>query len=388
MSMTKIPLLAICFNNYGPHHRSRLAKAIEQGKNAGFDVVGIELASQELIYPWIVEDEGNRQKKYTLFHGQILEEVPKPALIRATWSLLNELNPQALAIAGYKNAGMLTVLAWACLKKREKVLIMDSTLGDHARHPIKEWLKSKIVALFDAALTGGTCSKEYAEFLGIPPHKISVGADVVDNDYFAERADYARENDLSLRKRYQLPEKYFLYVGRFSEEKNISFLLKAYSRYCQDSPEQAWALVLCGSGPLETKLRQEIRQQGIQQVHLTGFKQIDELPIYYGLAQCLILPSKRDTWGLVVNEAMAAGLPVLVSKACNCAIDLISPGINGYVFDPSDVTELSQLMLKLSSGQVDLQSMSRAAQHVISAWTLDTYAQNLFQVIQSVMKYQ
>jgi glycosyltransferase involved in cell wall biosynthesis len=85
---------------------------------------------------------------------------------------------------------------------------------------------------------------------------------------------------------------------------------------------------------------------------------------------------------------MAAGLPVLVSKACNCAIDLISPGINGYVFDPSDVTELSQLMLKLSSGQVDLQSMSRAAQHVISAWTLDTYAQNLFQVIQSVMKYQ
>ncbi len=239
-------------------------------------------------------------------------------MMRAVWSALNEINPQVLAIGGYKQWDMLTALAWARIKMRLAILLMDSKHHDYVRHKVKEWVKRKVVSLFDAAMVSGTYSQEYAINLGMPTERVFTGCDVVDNDYFFQKADWVRENACSLRKKYRLPEAFFLCVSRLVEGKGISRLLQAYAQYVRKSPEQAWSLVFCGSGPLEDQLKQESKKLGINQVHFAGFRPIEELPIYYGLARCLIIPSMRDTWSLVVNEAMASGLPVLVSKACGC----------------------------------------------------------------------
>jgi glycosyltransferase involved in cell wall biosynthesis len=121
-------------------------------------------------------------------------------------------------------------------------------------------------------------------------------------------------------------------------------------------------------------------------VHFPGFKQAGELPAYYGLAQVFILASSHfEPWGLVVNEAMAAGLPVLVSKACGCAVDLVQEGVNGFTFDPYDVQGLARLLEKMSSREVDLPAMGAASRRLIADWTPGVFAQNLFNAAAAAM---
>jgi glycosyltransferase involved in cell wall biosynthesis len=116
---------------------------------------------------------------------------------------------------------------------------------------------------------------------------------------------------------------------------------------------------------------------------LAGFKQPKDIANYFSNAICLILPSIYETWGLVVNEAMAAGLPVLVSRACGCAPDLVQEGINGFTFDPYDVDGLARLMVRMSSGEVDLQAMGRASRKIIADWTPEVFAENLFKALEA-----
>jgi glycosyltransferase involved in cell wall biosynthesis len=256
---------------------------------------------------------------------------------------------------------------------------MDSKYDDFPRPAWKEWLKRTVYRGFDAALVGGAHSGQYAQLLGVRPENIFVGCDVVDNGFFARGAARARENAGTLRTAHRLPEDYFLFVGRLDEKKNVSRLLAAYEQYLRLAGEQAWGLVICGSGPLKDRLRQEARELGLAQVIFAGFKQLEELPVYYGLARGLITPSSHDEqWGLVVNEAMASGLPVLVSKACGCAPDLVQEEVNGYTFDPYDKTALARLMLKMSSGGVDLKAMGEASQRIIAGWGLERFAEQLF----------
>ncbi len=382
-------VLAIIYNNFGPYHLARLEAVTRMGKKRGFEVVGLELASQENLYPWSVDAIALELKKLTIFSQVAMEEVDPWTLARGTWSMLQQLNPRAIAFGSNKQAfpALLSLLTWAWLHQRVAILMMDSKYDDAPRGLIKEWLKKQIISRFDAALVGGTYSRHYAELLGIAPEHIRVGCDVVDNDYFARQADAARKNAALIRQQHGLPENYFLYVGRFDEKKNVSRLLQAYGQYLKTLPmDQAWRLVLCGSGPLEDRLRQEARQLGLAQVIFAGFKQIDELPIYYGLARCLILHSLGDTWGLVVNEAMAAGLPVLVSKACGCTPDLVQEGVNGYTYNPYDVEELARLMLEISSGRVDLAAMGEASRNIIVHWSPETFAGNLMQAVERGMR--
>jgi glycosyltransferase involved in cell wall biosynthesis len=112
-------------------------------------------------------------------------------------------------------------------------------------------------------------------------------------------------------------------------------------------------------------------------VLLPGFKQYPDLPTYYGLASAFIHASTTEQWGLVVNEAMASGLPVLVSNRCGCAPDLVQEGVNGFTFDPYDVQQLTQLMLRLSTFNSQLSTMAAASRRIIANWGPNRFASGL-----------
>jgi 1,2-diacylglycerol 3-alpha-glucosyltransferase len=376
--------LAIIYNNFGPYHLVRLEAMTKFGKLRGLKVFGIELASQEFVHPWLTTLQPDELDKFTVIPDQAIEEVPARRLISRLWFVLNELNPQALAMGLSKETmpALIAALIWARLKNRITVGLIDSKYDDYQRTSAKEWLKKRVYSLFDAALVGGTYSRDYAEFLGIPRDQIFLGCDVVDNDYFARSADYSRENPSKQGEQYGLPKNYFLCVSRIDAKKNILRLLEAYELYRKAAKERAWHLVICGSGPMESEMQVIARDKGLQ-VFFAGFTQITDLPAYYGLARCLVFPSLGDTWGLAINEAMASGLPVLVSKACGCAPDLVQEGVNGFIFDPYDIPGLAQLMLNMSSGACDLAAMGDASRKIIRNWSLETYAQNLFKAVEA-----
>ncbi|MEJ2070311.1 MAG: glycosyltransferase family 4 protein [Syntrophobacterales bacterium] len=107
------------------------------------------------------------------------------------------------------------------------------------------------------------------------------------------------------------------------------------------------------------------------------------------MASVFILPSSHlEQWGLVVNEAMASGLPVLVSSACGCVPELVQEGVNGFSFDPSDREGLARLMLKMSSQEAELKTMGEASRRLIADWSPEVFAQNLFQAVKVADDYR
>lgn len=372
--------ITIIYNSFGPYHLARLAASARMVEERGLQMIGLELASKEKQHPWSADKVPVLSRKYTLFPGKAVEEVRPLELASAMWKALSAIDPQAVAIGLSRETlpAMLIALAWTRRRQRVAISLMDSKYDDFPRPSWKEWLKRRIYRRFDAALVGGSLSQGYAEFLGICKENIFTGCDVVDNDYFARKAQWAQENSKTLRGENLLPENYFLFVGRLDAKKNLFRLLKAYDSYLRIVGEQAWGLVICGSGSLEAEVQSQVRLLNIPALFV-GFKQHDELPVYYGLARCLIVPSSHDEqWGLVVNEAMASGLPVLVSKACGCAPDLVQEGVNGFTFDPYDVVGMAQLMNHISSGAVDLSAMAEASRQIIAEWGLERFASQLF----------
>jgi glycosyltransferase involved in cell wall biosynthesis len=377
--------LALLFHNFGPYHLARLSASIALGRQRGVTVFGLETVRNSDAYPWITEAGEMRNYIYTLAPGLGQNDGHHGSIIFQTWLALNHLRPEALAICGYDRWEMLTGLAWAKRRGRVVVFMSDSKADDLPRNFLKETMKSCLVRRFDAALVGGAPHKDYAISLGIPPQRVFTGYDVVDNDYYARGADAARSQADTLRLELRLPVPYFLNVGRFIEKKNLFRLLEAYRIYRRESSGRPWDLVVCGSGPLEAKLKGAAAD--LPGVHFPGFKQADELTKYYGLASVFIIPSSHfEQWGLVVNEAMASGLPVLVSNACGCAPDLVQEGVNGFTFDPYDVDRLARLMVRMSSGEVDLQAMREASQRIIADWTPEVFAQNLFKAVEAAQE--
>jgi glycosyltransferase involved in cell wall biosynthesis len=255
-----------------------------------------------------------------------------------------------------------------------------SSYHDARRHSLTEWIKRQIVPLFDAALVGGQLQKEYVAFLGLPRERIFAGYDVVDNAYFSQKSEIARQQEASLRQALQLPNPFFLASGRFVVKKNFTNLIEAYARYRHLSKGSPWDLVLLGDGPSRNEITATIHQFGMSGVvHMPGFIQYDSLPDYYGLASAFVHASTTEQWGLVVNEAMASGLPVLLSKACGCVPDLVEEGKNGFTFDPLDQGQLALLMLRMANGDANLEVMGNASREIILRWAPETFADNLWQ---------
>ncbi len=283
---------------------------------------------------------------------------------------------------------------------------------------MKAWFKQQVVTRFHAGFVGGQPQRRYFASLGLPTEKIYTGYDAVDNDYFSQRVDEVRSHASEFRHQYDLPEHYFLSLGRFVFKKNVVTLIKAYRKFLEANPKTHPHLVLVGSGEEEPRLRAlcaELKlptcdhrepspllgrngsKSNSPHVHFYGFRQIDENPIFYALADSFVLPSLYEEWGLVVNEAMASGLPVVVSETAGCAEDLLEmipdddtsyssraepPNLrkkirrNGFVFDPRSCDELGRVLGCLNSRPGLRAVMGAASRQIIGKFSCENFADN------------
>jgi len=181
-----------------------------------------------------------------------------------------------------------------------------------------------------------------------------------------------------------VPEKNFLSVGRFSEEKNIFFMLDVFKKAVGSN--QGWGLILVGNGPQKADIESYIQKNNITNIFLAGFKQKEDIPQFFAISDVLVLPSISEPWGLVVNEAMAAGLPVLLSKKCGCYPDIVCDGINGFSFDPYDKDALYIQMKEIVEGKYDLGKMGAASLKIIKDYTPERAASIVMETIKFVLK--
>lgn len=370
--------IAVLFTNYGPYHIARIQAFHQACCDIGWSVTGIELSRFEAEYPWRSHLAHLPFPIHSVIQDQEIEQVPLTRLIPDLYQLLGQINPDVIAISGYARPAMLATLAWSRWHGKPTILFSETTAADAPRSPLKEHLKSWLVNQYQAALAGGQPQKRYLMNLGMKESAIAPGYDIVGNDTF--HPDRIR----SLPRPIDRP--YFLTINRFVQKKNLPFVINAYAAYRQMAGDAAWDLALCGDGELRSSLEHQVRSLALEaHVHLPGFLQQEELLPYFAHAGCFIHASTHEQWGLVVNEAMAAALPVLVSNRCGCFEDLVIEGHNGFGFEPDNLQMLTQLMHKLSTGAVDLTALGQAALAHIQQFSPDYFAQGLIQAVEYAM---
>ncbi len=380
--------VAVLFQRLGPYHHARLNAA---GKL--LSVWGVEACATEDTYAWDKIEGASAFTRVTLTERDSGDRQWRHELHRKMLNALDEIKPQVVVVPGWSFADALSALWWCAQTHTPSVVMSESTAWDEPRVAWKEWIKSRLVKLNSAALAGGTPHRDYLAQLGLVRKKIFLGYDVVDNDYFQRKSAEARSQKSEIRSKLGLPETFFLASARFVEKKNLFRLVQAYGRYRalaeKSGTEKAkiWPLVLLGDGELKTEIKKTISELGLETfVHLSGFKQYDELPAYFGLASAFVHASTTEQWGLVVNEAMASGLPVLVSNRCGCAADLVLPGVNGFQFDPNNVDQLAQLLLKISTENFPLADFGAASQRLIADWGTERFASGLRDAVAVALK--
>jgi glycosyl transferase family 1 len=344
-------------------------------------VAAIEITAQDHTYAWVPDGRNVPFETKTLFPDTAAVPSIK-LLVETIWNELDRVRPMAVAIPGWSAPYALAALSWCGSREVPAVMMSESTADDAGRRWWREKIKGRLVRLCCAAIVGGETHRSYVKQLGMRYECIFTGYDVVDNDYFVRGTDAVRGDESVQRVQHSLPAHYFLASCRFVEKKNLFRLLEAFARYRQVSRQEAWELVLLGDGELRSAVEQRIRILGLSDwVSLPGFKQYDALPVYYGLAGAFIHASTVEQWGLVVNEAMAAGLPVIVSKRCGCVSELVESGRNGFSFDPYDVAALARHMEYIASGKCDRRAMGAASREIIARWSPMTFAENLTKAV-------
>ncbi len=289
--------------------------------------------------------------------------------------------PQAVLCGGYNYLASWQAAWWAQSHKLPMLLWSESTANDHRRgRRGVEFMKVRFIRLCKGFVAAGKSSRDYLIGMGAPRERIFIAPDAVDVEFYAARAGEARQHPPEIHSRHALPSRYFLYVGRLVPEKGIFDLLAAYAKL-EESERSQIGLVFAGDGASRSKLAEQAALIRPGCVRLCGFVHREELPELYALAEALVFPTHSDPWGLVVNEAMACGLPIIASEVAGCVPDLVEKEKNGFVVSPGDIDELRRAMQVLLNNPATGREMGASSALRIQAFTPEACAEGFSRAV-------
>ena len=305
-------------------------------------------------------------------------------------------NPEIGTLIAYNRFDAVVVLGWnlkaywqavlAAHRSGVPVLVRgDSHLGTPrgaCRRAMKWPVYRVLFRYFDGCLAVGTRSREYFRHYGVPSHKIFTVPHSIDTGWFAERAREARTRREAIRAEmgFRPDDRIVLFAGKFIREKRIEDAIDACGMLSQRG--LAVRMLMVGAGELGEALRDRVREKVVD-ARFAGFRNQSGMPEVYAISDVLVLPSRSETWGMVVNEAFACGLPAVVSDAAGCAPDLIVEGETGIVYPVGNISALAdsiQRMLAAGSDPRVAAALARKTQEYSPARAADA----LIEAVRSV----
>jgi len=289
-------------------------------------------------------------------------------------------NPEIVLAGGYNYLAMWLAQRWACQHRVPFLLWSESNILDARRN--YRWVeaaKRKFIHSCQGYVVPGGSAANYLTSFGVATDQIFIAPNAVDVERFAAGAAEARR-DPALRQRLGLPRRFLLYVGRFAPAKGALDLLNAFARL-PDAIRRNVGLVMAGDGEQFEELVRRSREIHSGEVVFPGFLQRDDLPAFYALAEALIFPTHSDPWGLVVNEAIACGLPVIATNVAGCVADLVRDGENGYLVSPGNPEALSKAMEQLLSAPDVQGQMGRRSIEISSRFSPKAWAEGLIRAV-------
>jgi 1,2-diacylglycerol 3-alpha-glucosyltransferase len=298
---------------------------------------------------------------------------------------LSAAAPDAIVCGGYNYAASWQALMWARRQKVRFLLWSESHLHElRPNRPLVEFLKTEFLNRCDGFLVPGRAAHEYLVARRIKQEIIFTAPNAVDNRLFASTAAKTRSHEVRSRQELNLPDRYFLFAGRLVREKGVFELVKAYAKLDEQLREQV-GLVFAGDGACRPELESKAATVSPGTIRFVGFAHREQLAAYYALAEMLILPTHSDTWGLVVNEAMACGLPVIVSRAAGCQPDLVRENWNGHAVPAMDEARLTWAMNRLATQPEVRRMMGANSECHISRFSPSEWSEGVFEATQAMV---
>ncbi|MFN8356521.1 MAG: glycosyltransferase family 4 protein [Spirosomataceae bacterium] len=323
------------------------------------------------------------QYSYEVLFGGALEEVSFLPKLAKLLERVTAFAPDVVNVTGYYDPATWALLLYCQLRGIPVVMSNESTLQDQTRRGFKERFKRWLVGQYDGFFCFGTKAAEYMMALGVLPDKIlTKNAAVVDNDEIKAIFEANQSRAFAHKQALGLPTYNFIFVGRLVGVKNLPFLLSAFRAAQVFAPD--WGLILIGDGDLKASLQTQIQQQQIERVYFAGGHSWQKIPEWLTLGDIFVISSTSETWGLVVNEAMVCGLPVLVSSWCGCAVDLVEEGVNGYTFNPTKQADLEHKLRWFIENTAQFQPMGMASQRIIQRFAPATAAHDMFEAFKKL----
>ncbi|MFD2873468.1 glycosyltransferase family 4 protein [Mucilaginibacter ximonensis] len=280
-------------------------------------------------------------------------------------------NPDAVLVFGWAYKGHLSAMRY--FSGKVPVFFRgDSTLLDKLagiKSAVKKVFLKRVYSNVDCAFYVGINNRAYYKAYGLDDRQLIFAPHAVDNEKFSARRD---QEILDLRNRFNLVDEdiLILFAGKFEPKKNPLLLMEAFKKMTKAGVH----LLFVGNGELENELKN--KASGIVNIHFMDFQNQSVMPVIYQAADLFCLPSAGpgETWGLSVNEAMAAGKAVLVSNLVGCAADLVRDGINGKIFKSGSVNELTNALQALTTTREALQKMGLQSAEIIKPWNFNAIA--------------
>jgi glycosyltransferase involved in cell wall biosynthesis len=289
------------------------------------------------------------------------------------WSEIRSGRYDAVWLHGHNYAASIIAFV-ATLSKRLPVLMSSDT---HLRLQKPAWRRgarnrvlSVVYRYADAFLAIGSANRAYYRALGVPDNRIFTAPFAVDNARFIAGSTVTPAERQAIRCRYGLPPESLvvLFASKLTRLKHPETVIRAADGI--RAAGKTVTVLMVGSGEMETELR-ILAESSQTTIVFAGFVNQRELPQVYAASDIFVLPAENESWGLVVNEAMCAALPVVVSDQMGCAADLVRHGVNGYLVPPGDVNAVAAALERLLVDDTARKQMGAAGRAIISRWSYE-----------------
>lgn len=358
----KIVALHTDFRIYWPARLSALSSAYRE---QGDELQIIEIAGKGSPYSFAGDNSIPNLKWHILFPDSKPEDLSGKIIEPVLFDLLSAIRPDVIIAGAIAFPSGALAVKWGQKYGTRVIIFDDSKLEAVLRNRTVNFIKHAVYNGVDAMFYPAADWIPTGNFWGFSDSEMYYGVDVVDNDFWA----FPRECNKSWGD-------YFVAVGRQIYKKNYWGIVKAYKMYADSiGRNKAYNLVLIGDGPEHSKIEEYVREQNLsEKVFLLPFLSQKELPGIYQNAKALCSSSSSETWGLVINEAMAGGCPIFASYECGASNVLVHDEKNGYKFHCDDLQRLAELMIKYHNlPSLEQKKMREASKQIIANWGLKRF---------------
>ncbi|MEO7384838.1 MAG: glycosyltransferase [Novosphingobium sp.] len=369
--------IALVWAQFAAYHIDR-SEAVAHRLAGRAEVLAVEVATTSTDYAWGPSGAINGARKLTLFPGHSYEALSG---FQRFFALFRALRHSDWVMIGLSYAAPdVIALTWLLRLFGAKIVVFsESKADDRPRKALIEWGKRVVMTCYHGAIVGAARHVAYMRSLGLQRRPILPGYDGVGIARIRAQARQVLAPDGAA-----FAERPFVFVGRFVDKKNLPNLIDGYAAYVAAAGTAPRRLVLAGSGAEEAEIRRRMDLGGVSHlVDFPGFLSAEQVSQLLSRALALMLVSREEQWGLVVNEALALGIPVIVSRQVGSRDALVRDGVNGWVVDSESTATIASAMASMASDEGQWRRQVSACH--ARAWLGDT--ERLADAVESILNW-